>query len=474
MEAKVDLVLENENLVLSPGNYSSKSATESIPPIVVEPTEIKSRHISLEVSNHLRQRTGSSARSRSKSKSGTLSRADFPSEMLSRDNNHSTPKKVPKSVRFDETTMLLHLCQYADQSQDHLNSVKECLGLKDSTTCSINVNMIYSPQQWLTPLHIACSYGHVEVARLLIEQAGAFVNFTDREGWTPLHCACAEGKIEVIKMLVKCQGSKSSPEQGAGKDWIYAADGPINLEPENQDGDIPEEVAMEEKEQEILRILNGFSFFMCFFTSLLDVKLKYPPPPRPPRKKQEQQDSEQEDIDDDSDEEEQELDSEEQSQPTLIPQPLIIPKIPPPPQKPPTPSPSSATPFKIPPPPSYPHPESPHPDSPKIDKARAIASTEILPDVVKAKIDLNSSPQTETSPMIPIQLENPPATFKTEAKTKVEAIQSDTNQQKNQSNILSSAIDNISDHSSHDSSVVRDAESSDAAIDLGNPLGHFN
>ena len=168
-----------------------------------------------------------------------------------------SPKMV-KNVKFDKGTLLLHLCQFPDENQDQLEMVKDCLGLQDEkSVCALDVNNIYSPQQWLTPLHIACSYGFVEVAKLLIERAGAAVNITDKEGWTPLHCACAEGQVEVVEMLLKCQGNLARQDEGAGKGWIYPLDGPIILEQENDDGDIPEEVAHEDKEDVINLILKG-------------------------------------------------------------------------------------------------------------------------------------------------------------------------------------------------------------------------
>lgn len=53
----------------------------------------------------------------------------------------------------------------------------------------------------LHPLHNACSFGHVDVVRLLLE-AGAEPNTTDNWNYTPLHEAAQKGKIDVcIGML---------------------------------------------------------------------------------------------------------------------------------------------------------------------------------------------------------------------------------------------------------------------------------
>ena len=129
----------------------------------------------------------------------------------------------------------------------------------DAQKCSIDVNNIYTPQQWLTPLHVAAAYGHEELARILIEKAGAAVNIRDKEGWAPLHCAAAEGHLNIIKLLGKCQGNLALSEDGKGLDWIYCLDGPIDLEPENDDGEIPEEVAIEQEQEQIKIIFEGIA-----------------------------------------------------------------------------------------------------------------------------------------------------------------------------------------------------------------------
>jgi hypothetical protein len=121
----------------------------------------------------------------------------------------------------------------------------------------VDINNVYSPQQWLTPLHVACSHGKTEIARLLLD-AGAAVNITDKEGWTPLHCAAAEGHLEVLKLLGRCQGNQSDVGE-RNSEWIYVLDGPINLEPLNDDNELPEDVALESKESEIQTLLAGMN-----------------------------------------------------------------------------------------------------------------------------------------------------------------------------------------------------------------------
>lgn len=54
----------------------------------------------------------------------------------------------------------------------------------------------------LVPLHNACSYGHYEVAELLVVH-GAVVNVADLWKFTPLHEAAAKGKYEICKLLLQ-------------------------------------------------------------------------------------------------------------------------------------------------------------------------------------------------------------------------------------------------------------------------------
>jgi ankyrin repeat protein len=53
-----------------------------------------------------------------------------------------------------------------------------------------------------TPLHAASAYGHVEVARVLIEQ-GVDMAARNDEGYTPLHVASRNGHVDVARFLVE-------------------------------------------------------------------------------------------------------------------------------------------------------------------------------------------------------------------------------------------------------------------------------
>jgi hypothetical protein len=75
-------------------------------------------------------------------------------------------------------------------------SVKRLLSIRN-----INVN-VKDDVYGMTPLHEAAWKGHVEIARLLL-QNGADVNVKCDYGWTPLHSAASEGHVDFLHLLVE-------------------------------------------------------------------------------------------------------------------------------------------------------------------------------------------------------------------------------------------------------------------------------
>lgn len=53
----------------------------------------------------------------------------------------------------------------------------------------------------LIPLHNASSYGHLDVASILI-QYGSSVNAVDKWGYTPLHEAAQKGRTQLCALLL--------------------------------------------------------------------------------------------------------------------------------------------------------------------------------------------------------------------------------------------------------------------------------
>jgi len=55
----------------------------------------------------------------------------------------------------------------------------------------------------LAALHVASTNGHLEIIKVLVEQAEGDVNTPNNYGETPLVLACKKGYLDVIRFLVE-------------------------------------------------------------------------------------------------------------------------------------------------------------------------------------------------------------------------------------------------------------------------------
>lgn len=67
-----------------------------------------------------------------------------------------------------------------------------------------------------TPLFTACVYGHVEIARWLLEKAGASVSIIDKEGRYALHWAASNGRTNVVNLLLTKENNGLNERDNAG------------------------------------------------------------------------------------------------------------------------------------------------------------------------------------------------------------------------------------------------------------------
>ena len=168
--------------------------------------------------------------------------------------------KPKRRVAFDPVTSIRYICQYGDAEDP-----ETLVLLKKLTADRTILNSIRTGHQGLTPLHLACSYNQIAVVRFLLKDCHVRVNITDKEGWTPLHSAAVEGYPEIVSLLLQCTGNLA--QKGSDPEVFYVEDGPILVDPLNEDDDTPESLATSD---EIINMLKGnlvHTIFLIFNTA---------------------------------------------------------------------------------------------------------------------------------------------------------------------------------------------------------------
>jgi hypothetical protein len=94
-------------------------------------------------------------------------------------------------------------------------SVKRLLSIRN---INVNVKDVYGE----TPLHWAAKNGHVEIARVLL-QNGAEVNVRNNYGNTPLHYAAIHGHVDILHLLVENGADLEAQNNGGWRALNLAA-----------------------------------------------------------------------------------------------------------------------------------------------------------------------------------------------------------------------------------------------------------
>ena len=103
----------------------------------------------------------------------------------------NSPCRHERSGLYDDDTLLHLACQYG-----HLNIAQYLIGELHCKPASYTNNM------GKTLLHYACRYGHLNIMQYLIEVAHCNPACCDTFGNTPLHLACLKGYIKIARYLI--------------------------------------------------------------------------------------------------------------------------------------------------------------------------------------------------------------------------------------------------------------------------------
>lgn len=101
---------------------------------------------------------------------------------------HGLLSRQPKSTKF---SAFLSSCT-------HVGDTCRCIWCFLSVYRCVNSQMAIGA----TPLYLACQWGHLQVAKYLLDQCGADVHLVANDGMTCLHAAAYMGQKAVLEWLV--------------------------------------------------------------------------------------------------------------------------------------------------------------------------------------------------------------------------------------------------------------------------------
>jgi len=89
--------------------------------------------------------------------------------------------------------------------------------------CVFKTDLEVSGRNGFTPLHHACTRGHLEIALMLLKRGGASVSASTTDGLeTPLHMAAYNGHLDICELLLK-HGADPNANASDGESPLFFA-----------------------------------------------------------------------------------------------------------------------------------------------------------------------------------------------------------------------------------------------------------
>jgi hypothetical protein len=113
---------------------------------------------------------------------------------------------------FGQNKYPLHYAAYKNDLRTVKKLIKKTVWRIPATDVTIADNL-----KGRTPLHVACCYGHKDIAEALLKDGGANLEAIDHWGWSPLMYAVYSGHETLVRWLVSHRGAYLSVHGNRGE-----------------------------------------------------------------------------------------------------------------------------------------------------------------------------------------------------------------------------------------------------------------
>ena len=157
---------------------------------------------------------------------------------------------------------------YSAAYHGNVKSIKKLLGRSQDKAVNRQLLCWRHPHGGATALYVACEFGHLEVAKILLE-AGAPPDQAREDGATPLYKACQDvGRLDIARLLLK-SGAVADQVDSAGMTplWVACHQGKTELaellldakaDPTRKvQGWSPLDLARKDKREELVKLILG-------------------------------------------------------------------------------------------------------------------------------------------------------------------------------------------------------------------------